>query len=190
MHDFDQVDKYLLNPKVLFNNVKDLQQVEQDFHFLTDEQKKALALFGLPFKKPDSSLTQTFHYFMGNPSQSVFHIWQYAETKNLAYEGLLYRKMADEIEQIKQNAFIESYDTFVFVGFNALNPCEKAFSLFKNTEKALFWDYDTFYTETKYTSWPISQGEYEKLSSVLLPDEEHSLRNKRKAYKSYLSLRA
>lgn len=185
LHDFDQVDKYLLNPKVLFNNVKDLQQVEQDFHFLTDEQKKALASFWSSFlKKPDHPLHKHF-ITLWEILPNLYSIFgSTLETKNLAYEGLLYRKMANEIEQTKQNAFIESYDTFVFVGFNALNPCEKKlFHFLKNTEKALFyWDYDPFYTENKIHEAGLFLRENTKdFPSALLPDEKHSLKQKKES---------
>ena len=49
LHDFDQADKYLLNPEVLFHNVRDLQQIENDYSFLSTEQKTALASFWSAF---------------------------------------------------------------------------------------------------------------------------------------------
>ena len=39
IRDFDQVDKYMLDPAQLFHNVRDLKRISVDFSFLSNEQQ-------------------------------------------------------------------------------------------------------------------------------------------------------
>lgn len=182
LHDFDQVDKYLINPKVLFTNVRDLQQMGQDFHFLSEEQKRALASFWASFfKHPDHALNKHF-ISLWEILPNLYSLFrEVLESKGLAYEGMLYRKMAEELEDNTTNSYIASYDKFVFIGFNALNPCEKKlFHFLKKENKALFfWDYDPFYTENPmHEAGLFLRENIRHFPSLLQPDKDFALSDK------------
>lgn len=150
LHDFDQADKYLLNPEVLFHNVRDLQQIENDYSFLSTEQKTALASFWSAFSnRSNHPLNKHFITLWEILPELYSQFNRVLNNKGLAYEGLLYKKMVQELESNTGNGYTESFSKFVFIGFNALNPCEKKlFHFLKDKNKAaFFWDYDSFYTE-------------------------------------------
>ncbi len=184
LHDFDLADKYLLNTDAIFSNIKDLKKIEQDYSFLSTEQKKALASFWSAFQTyPEHPLNKHF-----------ISLWEilpslYTEFKNtlkgksLAYEGMLYRTMAEGLEDKESIAFINTYEQFVFIGFNALNPCEKKlFHFLKEKQKAsFFWDYDPFYTEdTLQEAGMFLRENIKEFPSALDINQEDSMLSKDK----------
>lgn len=49
LNDFDDIDKYMANARMLFSNVTDLREIENDFDFLSDEQIAAIRSSGPVF---------------------------------------------------------------------------------------------------------------------------------------------
>jgi CRISPR/Cas system-associated exonuclease Cas4 (RecB family) len=150
IRDFDQTDKYLLDPAQLFHNVRDLKRISVDFSFLSPEQQEVIKSFWSSFQaKPDHTLNLHFMHLWENlpPLYKAFN--HLLNEKGYAYEGMIYRKMVTRLEGHKGPAFLDRYSGFAFIGFNALNTCEKAlFRYLKNIDKALFyWDYDPYYIE-------------------------------------------
>ena len=146
LNDFDDVDKYLVDASVLFRNVLDLKNIDAQFGCLTDEQVEIIRRFWTNFnwEKPT------------NEKIGFISIWSvlsdiytgFRETlrkQNLAYEGMVFRDVAQSIET--HNTFDERWDMIHFIGFNALNDCEKVLMRgFKKAAKARFyWDYDNSY---------------------------------------------
>ena len=61
LNDFDDIDKYMADAKMLFSNVTDLHQIEHDFSFLSEEQIAAIRTFWSSFyPKGDSPNQQEF----------------------------------------------------------------------------------------------------------------------------------
>ena len=135
--DFNDVDKYLADPKQLFANVADYKNLQDTFEYLTDNQRKAIESFARHFvektkKKSDNPKAQ-------DVSRLFLHIWnllyplyqkfnEVLMEKGLAYEGMVYRGLAQKasssiIEDILSEVY--SCKSYVFVGLNALNECEK-----------------------------------------------------------------
>ena len=135
--DFNDVDKYLADPKQLFANVADYKNLQDTFEYLTDNQRKAIESFARHFaektaKKSDNPKAQ-------DVSRLFLHIWnlmyplyqkfnEALKEKGLAYEGMVYRSLAQKasasiIEEILSEVY--GCKSYVFVGLNALNECEK-----------------------------------------------------------------
>ena len=55
--DFNDVDKYLANPKQLFANVADLKRLQDDYSYLTEAQRKAIEGFVSHFSDLSGKLT-------------------------------------------------------------------------------------------------------------------------------------
>lgn len=143
LNDFDDIDKNLANPRLLFSNLQDLDQLRGDFDYLSAEQLEALAQrFSISFQGK-SQLKSAF-WNIWNILGEVYTVFQERlRKKRLAYPGMLIRSV------IEAEADRFSGECYVFAGFNVLNKCEEAlFSRIK--DKALFyWDYDTYYLETE-----------------------------------------
>ncbi|NJO69038.1 MAG: hypothetical protein HC830_06890 [Bacteroidetes bacterium] len=70
--------------------------------------------------------------------------------RQLAYEGMVYLEVASKV--VRGTDIGLPYDAYCFVGFNALNECEKKlFDFFRKSGKALFfWDYDDYYIKNAW----------------------------------------
>ena len=156
--DFNDVDKYLADPKQLFANVADLKEIQDDYSYLTDNQKKAIDSFIGHFSNQSGKLTVDINSDNPDVRGRFLQIWnilyplycdfnKLLKENGLAYEGMVYRDVAARLkdnsaEEILRPAFPDG-GIFVFVGLNTLNECEKKL-LRKLNEASLAefcWDY-------------------------------------------------
>ena len=138
--DFNDVDKYLVDPKQLFANVADFKALQDTFEYLTDTQRDAIKGFLSHFNDQSGKLTVDLGTDDPDVKGRFLQIWNilyplyvnYNKSladKGMAYEGMVYRSLAERlknrsVEDVFQEIFHEG-TTFVFVGLNALNECEK-----------------------------------------------------------------
>ncbi|HUX55731.1 MAG TPA: PD-(D/E)XK nuclease family protein [Bacteroidales bacterium] len=146
LNDFDDVDKYLVDASLLFRNVQDIKTIDQQFGGLTEEQVEIIKRFWLNFNSGKST----------NEKSGFINIWSILndlysgfksilKKQNLAYEGMIFREMAENSDN--ESLPGTHWEMVHFIGFNALNTCEKVImTRFKKTGKARFyWDYDNSY---------------------------------------------
>lgn len=156
--DFNDVDKYLASPKQLFANVADYKAIQDSFSYLTDVQRQAIESFISHFNDRNGRLTVDIDSDNPNVKERFLQIWnilyplyvRYNEvlrSKGMAYEGMVYRAFAESLsdtslDDILKDSFSED-TSFVIVGLNALNECEKTLlRRMKNCGKAEFcWDW-------------------------------------------------
>jgi CRISPR/Cas system-associated exonuclease Cas4 (RecB family) len=142
--DFDQIDKYMVNAQQLFSNIKDIKDIEERFGGLTPEQTEALRDYiGVMSNDTQPSELKSNYLSIWNILGEIYKEFkENLENEGLSYEGMAYRRAA-EILTKGESSFGMSFN-IAFVGFNALNECEKIlFKYFKKECKALFyWDYD------------------------------------------------
>ncbi|GHS85657.1 hypothetical protein FACS1894201_05650 [Bacteroidia bacterium] len=148
IRDFDDIDKHLVDARLLFTNLQDIKAMQNPLDYLSDQQIEALQEFFAHFE-PDKT-TQLKQRFM-NIWSVLYTVYEtYRERlrdKNLAYEGLLMRSVI-ESQSVVLDAQ-QAQRTYVFAGFNVLNTCEeRLFEWFKNSANTLFyWDYDIAYID-------------------------------------------
>ena len=156
--DFNDVDKYLADPKQLFANVADLKQLQDDYSYLTEAQRKAIEGFVSHFSDMSGKLTVDLESDNPAVKERFLQIWNLLyplyckyndllDQEGLAYEGMVYRRVAEglntrAVEDVLNTAFNDG-DVFVFVGLNTLNECEKKLlHRLKDASRAEFcWDY-------------------------------------------------
>jgi PD-(D/E)XK nuclease superfamily protein len=151
INDFDDIDKYLVNTKDLFQNISAEKEIEITFEDIDEEQKKIIEKFMTNLRASrDSQQKKNFVEFW----KSLYPI--YVEySKNIkengqVYEGKVYRNIAESI--IENNTInISNHKSFAFIGFNVLNKCEeRLFDYLKLNKLARFyWDYDNWYLKDK-----------------------------------------
>lgn len=142
LNDFDDIDKYMADARMLFTNVTDLREIENDFSFLSDEQIAAIRTFWSSFYPKGDT-----------PDQEQFlAVWQtlfalYTELRSAlaaegrGYEGMIFREV---VERMEQDTCCElPYTQVVFVGLNALSVAEERFlaQLQKRGIADFYWDY-------------------------------------------------
>jgi len=147
LRDFDDIDKYLADPKDVFRNLARLKSIDEHFSYLNEDQMAAIRQFwdSLDLQSP-SGQQQDFVSIWEILYKVYFYFNQRLDEKEAAYEGKIYRAVVDRLEAGKLQL---QYRRYIFVGFNALTPAEKyLFHELKGDGKAdFYWDYDRYYLE-------------------------------------------
>jgi hypothetical protein len=144
LNDFDDIDKYMVDARMIFSNVTDLRTIESDFSFLNEEQIAAIRVFWSSFcPKNDSTSTN---------QQNFLAVWQilydlYTGLKDVlsaedkGYEGMIFREVVECMQ--KNEDFEFPYNRIVFVGLNALSVVEENLLLLlqKRGIADFYWDY-------------------------------------------------
>lgn len=151
--DFNDADKYLVDTKLLFKNLKELKEIEETFDGLEEEQIKIIRTFWKNFNPEKSS-----------PSKDAFRqTWQvlselYIKFKeNLlvngaAYDGMLQRMIVEELKESSKNlTLVEERmrlekilgKKIVFVGLTAVSKTEVELMkhLYQHDLAEFCWDY-------------------------------------------------
>ena len=145
LSDYNDVDRYLADPKDLFRNLNDLKEIDSLFDYLTPGQKQALEQFwGSLGTSGEKENHKKFAAIWEKLHPVYVDFKKYLKEKNLAYGGMIHRSV---VEGLKIKEYNFKYKKYYIVGLNALNSCEKAFFAYlKKEQKAEFlWDYDTYY---------------------------------------------
>ncbi|MBN2236656.1 MAG: PD-(D/E)XK nuclease family protein [Bacteroidales bacterium] len=128
INDFNELDMHLGDANELFSYLSDSYAIKEwnlGREDLSDFQKKYLAFF--------HKLNDYYQYF----NQRLL-------SKNLAYNGLSYRYVAEHPDLIKEK---QTWNQLVFIGFNALTISEeKIFKyLYQRKQALIYWDVDSYY---------------------------------------------
>lgn len=144
-NDFNDVDKYLADPKLLFKNIKNIKDISSNY--LTDEQQAAISeYFGDNWQPPYDN----GRFWKDNPEDSdsdfeesaatkrFTQIWsilydlytrfnEELDSRGLSYSGKTYRNAVSYIKECGKEKF--RHTQYVFVGFNVLSYAE--YKIFK-----------------------------------------------------------
>lgn len=148
LSDFNDIDKYLVRPDVIFTNIAEFRGMQDGYDYLEEGQLAAIRQF-------------VSHFRTGGRYKDEFRkIWDILlplyssfngrlRSKGLSYEGQVYRELAGRLNSepaadVLAKSFPDS-EKFVFVGLNALNECEKLLlRKLRNAGLAEFcWDYSS-----------------------------------------------
>ena len=153
LSDFNDVDKYLVDPKQLFANVSDFKQLQDTFSYLTETQRAAIEGFVSHFSDMTGRLTVNLDVkgrflMLWNLLYDLYKKFnERLSAKDEAYEGMVYRALAERLKATPvADVLSDTFDVdvrFVFVGLNALNECEKTLlRKLRDADRAEFcWDY-------------------------------------------------
>jgi len=133
LQDFNEIDRYLINQNEIFSYLLDIERIRHWTPNLNNQTK--LVENHLEFWKllPDYYEKFTKHLL----------------NKKVGYQGLLYRKSAENIIDYSSN--LEN-KTFVFAGFNALNNAEETIIkyLLENKKATVYWDIDAVFLKDEF----------------------------------------
>ncbi len=122
LHDFNEIDSYLVNSVQFFSNLRDVKKLDEWFQ---DKKPSQLAINYLQF----------FEYL------AVLYEALYEKLKNnkFGYQGLIYKEATNNLEFYMNN---NKNNHFIFVGFNALNKAEETIfqDLLNNNLATVYWD--------------------------------------------------
>ena len=152
--DFDMIDKYMVNAKLLLVNLSDLKELEADVSYLTKEQKDIIKSFWSNFQNKqdidDLSIQKQRFLEMWKALPVIYtNFRNNLLEKHIGYTGLIYRTAA---ERITNNEVVDiEPKRFIIAGFNALSKSEQI--LFKHLSRRepgadFYWDYDDYYVQS------------------------------------------
>ena len=141
--DFDDVDKNMVDAKLLFANLSNIHELD-DVSYLTDYQKEMIKKFFSNFSDDhNTELKKRFLQLWSHFYDIYVGFNQKLAEQQLAYEGALYRKVVND-EDIDFH-----YKKYLFIGFNMMQIVEQTLCdrLLKQGKALFYWDYDKYYME-------------------------------------------
>ncbi len=147
LRDFDDIDKYMADASKVFSTVTDIHTIDQQFA-LEEEDLEHLKIFWRNFFDRDPTLLRNEFMntwkFLGDIYSSFRKT---LISKNIAYEGMAYRELAEAFAKGEKSA--SGFDKIIFAGFYALSPAEQSVvSHLVETENAnVYWDSDGYYVD-------------------------------------------
>ncbi len=128
LQDFNEIDRYLIDSKHIYENLKNIKEIEN--WSLGNEELSKTQL--------------NYLEFMGNIGLIYKHYTARLLSLGIGYQGLIYR---NAVKYYENNPLLENYTKILFCGFNALNAAEtKIYAALQKNKKAEFlWDIDEYY---------------------------------------------
>lgn len=181
LNDFNDVDKYLVDAQQLFRNIKDLREMDGDTSYLNPEQIKAIQRFWENFMPVGDNVSKKNFQ---ETWEILFELYtafrETLQSKGLAYEGMLFREVAERVKNKKDVTI--PYSSIVFVGLNALTYSEKLLleRLHNLGIADFYWDYDSPWVNdpnNKASFW-VEENRWRFPSKFELPDTESDLQQR------------
>jgi hypothetical protein len=125
LQDFNEIDRYLLEPSHVLSYLKDIEDIKK---------------WGIEVENKTQLLENYIDFWklLPNYYQSLYN---HLLNKGIGYQGLIYREAVNNL-----NHFSDSIKEkqFVFAGFNALNAAEERIiqHLIASDQAAIYWDVD------------------------------------------------
>lgn len=147
LHDFNEIDSYLVNTHDFFENLKDIKKLDKWFQ-----------------EKKPSNLAINYLHFFENLNVLYNALYESLKSNKFGYQGLIYKEATENLEFYMNS---NSEKELVFVGFNALNKAEEYIfqELLNNGLATVYWDAnESFFKKSneagvflrKYkSSWPF-----------------------------------
>jgi len=132
--DFNEVDRYRLDPSQVFANLRDAKVLER-WGLMPEEEPTDLMENYLRFWEHINPLFEGF-------KKRLFQ-------QNKTYQGSGFRLMSDRLDLLDQWIKEHNISQTYLVGFNALNACEELVfrHLLQGGKAEVLWDFDSYYTD-------------------------------------------
>jgi hypothetical protein len=133
LQDFNEIDRYLLNPAHVLSYLENIQEIE---HWSLDLEKR-------------TTMIENYLEFWKLLPQYYQSLYSHLMEKGIGYQGLIYREAVKNINHFS-NAFTGSQ--MVFAGFNALNAAEEKIiqHLLSVGQGTIYWDIDYVFLNDPY----------------------------------------
>jgi hypothetical protein len=133
LQDFNEIDRYLLDPLYVLSYLKDIEDIKK---------------WGIEVENKTQLLENYIDFWklLPNYYQSLYnHLFE----KGIGYQGLIYREAVNNLNQFS-NSVPEKQ--FVFAGFNALNAAEEKIiqHLIALDQAKIYWDSDQTFLNDPY----------------------------------------
>ncbi|KIX20666.1 hypothetical protein SY27_12255 [Flavobacterium sp. 316] len=133
LQDFNEIDRYLLDPNYVFSYLKDIE---------------ALKRWDLEASDTTSLIDNHLEFWRKIP-EYYNSLYKSLKNKKIGYQGLIYREAVENL--IPYSNSLED-KRLVFAGFNALNQAEEKIilHLLSSDQAKIYWDIDSFFISNPY----------------------------------------
>jgi hypothetical protein len=133
LQDFNEIDRYLLNPAHVLSYLKDIEDIK---HWSLDLDNR-------------TSMIENYLEFWKLLPDYYQSLYNHLLEKGTGYQGLIYREAVNNIHHFS-NAFTKGQ--LVFAGFNALNAAEEKIiqHLLSIGQGKIYWDIDQAFLNDPY----------------------------------------
>jgi hypothetical protein len=133
LQDFNEIDRYLLDPSYVLSYLKDIEDIKK--WGIEVENKTQLLENYIDFWKLLPNYYQT--------------LYAHLLKKGIGYQGLIYREAVVNLDQFSKSITNKNY---VFAGFNALNASEEKIiqHLIAGDQAKIYWDADQTFLNDPY----------------------------------------
>ena len=125
LQDFNEIDRYLLEPNHILSYLKDIEDIKK---------------WGIEVENKTQLLENYIDFWklLPNYYQSLYN---HLRNKGIGYQGLIYREAVNNLNHFSDNI---KEKQFVFAGFNALNTSEERIiqHLMASDQASIYWDVD------------------------------------------------
>ncbi|MDZ7606982.1 MAG: PD-(D/E)XK nuclease family protein [Cyclobacteriaceae bacterium] len=142
--DFDELDKFLVDPEELFKNLAHVKAIEADISYLQEDQRKLIMDFWRSFEPLQSSEQKGFLALWTNLPKIYSGFCSALLSKGLAYDGLIYKQV---VGGLTKKSIPPIAPKTIFAGFNVLSVCEEKIMAWyvENAAGEVVWDIDDYY---------------------------------------------
>ncbi|WP_297334112.1 PD-(D/E)XK nuclease family protein [Flavobacterium sp.] len=133
LQDFNEIDRYLLNPKHVLSYLKDIEELS---HWSLDVENH-------------TGMIKNYLEFWELLPKYYEALYSHLIKKGAGYQGLIYREAVKNINHFS-DAFAK--DQLIFAGFNALNAAEESIiqHLLTCGQAKIYWDIDQAFLNDPY----------------------------------------
>ncbi|MCZ8090025.1 PD-(D/E)XK nuclease family protein [Flavobacterium sp.] len=124
LQDFNEIDRYLLEPNKILKYLENIKEIE---HWSVDINKK-------------TELIDNYLAFWKKLPQYYHSLYTYLSNKGIGYQGLIYREAVENLNHFSE----KNSSNYIFAGFNALNQAEEKIiqHLLALGKAKIYWDID------------------------------------------------
>lgn len=133
LQDFNEIDRYLLDPGHILSYLKDIEDIK---HWSLDPEKR-------------TTLIENYLQFWSLLPEYYETLYNHLLRKGTGYQGLIYREAVRNLEHFSNSIHPGKY---IFAGFNALNAAEEKIiqHLLAFDYAKIYWDIDAAFLEDTY----------------------------------------
>ncbi|OXA82581.1 PD-(D/E)XK nuclease family protein [Flavobacterium frigidimaris] len=133
LQDFNEIDRYLLDPSHVLSYLKDIEDIKK---------------WGIEVENKTKLLENYIDFWKLLPLYYK-SLYEHLLNKSIGYQGLIYREAVNNLNHFS-NAV--SNRTFIFAGFNALNAAEEKIvqHLIALDQAKIYWDVDQTFLNDPY----------------------------------------
>jgi ATP-dependent helicase/nuclease subunit B len=131
LQDFNELDRYLIESNKVFDYLTAIKEIE-NHHWSLEEQP--------------TQYIKNYLQFWNRLKNYYANFQKQLRDKRKGYQGLIYK---EAVNNIKHYITLNKNETFVFVGFNALNKAEEIIiqALLEEDLALIYWDIDETFIE-------------------------------------------